>query len=184
MLSRKKCTVTRQSVGTACDNYRMTHPGENWLRITPRSPRDVPCLVLNGRRCIPCDWPPTAVCETCKKDGVSGYAGPTSNDLIAYPNPSIRYVCTNCARSHLGLEPGELSGHSCVRECAEPVHTDAFHTPRSHHSGRSDGEIVALYAPEYASRGWRVLSVIPATWLAVTTGDRWAVQFVPSRNLW
>lgn len=162
----------------------MTHPGDDWPRMTPWSPRDAPWLVLDGRRSIHCGWPPTAVCETCKKNPVSGYAGPTPSDLITYPNPSIRYVCTVCARSHLGLEPGELSGHSCGERCAGPTHTDSFYTPRSHHNGRSDDELAALYAPEYATRGWLVLSVLPATWLPVTTGERWAVQFVPLRNLW
>lgn len=174
-----------QSVGAACDYHSMTHPGDDWPRMTPWSPRDMPWLVLDGRRSIHCGWPPKAACETCKENVESGYAGPTADDLITYPNSSIRYVCTGCARSQVGLEPGELSGHSCGEGCTDQIHTDAFYKPRGNHNGMGVDELGALYAPEYAGRGWRVLAVVPATWLPVTVGgDRWAVQFVPLRTLW
>jgi hypothetical protein len=77
---------------------------------------------------------------------------------------------------------GPDSTHVCRGHCEGRHHVEALREPRGFLDG-DQFDLIAHYAEQYWHRGWRVVAVEPANWLAGDQdSDRVAVVFIPAHN--
>jgi hypothetical protein len=76
----------------------------------------------------------------------------------------------------------ERGGHVCGAHCEGRFHVDTL-LERAGFLNGDQFDLIAHYAEKYWHRGYRVVAVEPAGWLApMKDADRVAVVFLPAHN--
>jgi len=147
-------------------------------RISPRD-RKKPVLMLDGRRSVFADWPPRAACEACGSGGKAGYAGPATGQIFR-SGPESHYLCEQCSRRRVGLEPGELTGHACGSKCTDDVHVELRLEEHTFQALTTDQRVAKLQE-EFGPRGWTVRTVEEVPGPPMPGGPPWRIVFVATR---
>ena len=164
----------------------MVHPGDTWPRFCSARP-EKPTLRLGGRRSIFVAWPPTASCERRHVEFAEGYVGPSVGDSVRFPDEATHFTCEPCARALLGLRPGELANENCITPgCSGDEHENVVIAFRAALPADAPADkAIAYFSPEYAPRGWSVMSAEPDPRGPKTfAGQAWRVLCAPTPKLW